>query len=185
MKKYKIIALLGSSGCGKDKMLNTICRLAPDRFNKIINSTTRPKRQNEINGKDYWFIEELEFKADVISKKIIGDACFNDWYYGTALNNLSLEKPNIGVFNPEAIRQLSKNNNIDLSIIWLHTSDKERLLRQLNREDCPDVDEIIRRFQADKQDFKELYNTITAIHLDNETFDDLIRNAGSILTTFG
>lgn len=184
MNKYEIIAIIGLSGSGKDTLLNTVCCLAPDQFNKIIGTTTRPKRQGEIDGKNYWFIDDLDFKAGVINKEIIGPAEFNNWYYGTALENLSTEKPNIGVFNPEAIRFLIKYPNIDLSIIWLHTSDKQRLLRQLNREDVPDVNEIIRRFQADETNFRGLANEITAIHMNNETFNDLIRNAASILTTF-
>ena len=37
-------------------------------------------------------------------------------------------------------------------------SDKERVLRQLNREEHPDVDEIIRRYSTDKVDFQYLLN---------------------------
>lgn len=181
MSKYKIIALCGKSGCGKSSLLDYLERIAPDQFNKIIGTTTRPKRQGEINGKDYWFINELDFKALVVSKEIIGYACFNGWYYGTALSNLLTEKPNVGVFNPEAIRQLSKNPELDLSIIWLHTSDKQRLLRQLNREDYPNVNEIIRRFQTDEIDFRNLSNEIKCIHLENEYSNDLNRNVAQIL----
>lgn len=35
----------------------------------------------------------------------------------------------------------------------MRTPDKERLLRQLNREDNPNVREIVRRFDADWVDF--------------------------------
>lgn len=178
---YKIIAIIAPSGGGKDTLVNEICRLAPDLFHRIINTTTRPKRQNEINGKDYWFIDKINFKTLAISKKIIGYTYFNDWYYGTALSSLSTKKPNIGVFNPEAIRQLNKNKDIDLTVIWLHTSDKQRLLRQLNREENPDVDEIIRRFQADKEDFNQLQNLPSIIHLNNEYQNDLNKNITLIL----
>ena len=45
---------------------------------------------------------------------------------------------------------------IDLTVYYVQASDKERLLRQLKREEDPDVKEIIRRFSADEQDFNDL-----------------------------
>lgn len=134
-------------------------------------------REKEINGEDYWFVSDLVFKAGVISQDIIGWACFNNWYYGTSIEHLSTEKVNIGVFNPEAIRQLQKNENIDLTIFELYAYDKERLLRQLNRETNPNVEEIIRRYNTDKEDFKNLPN---CHHLINENPKDLVTNIGII-----
>ena len=45
--------------------------------------------------------------------------------------------------------------------------DKTRLLRQLNRESSPDVEEIIRRYKTDKEDFKKI-NNIDYTELNND-----------------
>ena len=50
-------------------------------------------------------------------------------------------------------------------------SDKTRLLRQLNREDHPNVDEIVRRYKTDKDDFYDLEFEYT--ELQNEINLDL------------
>ena len=34
--KYKIIALIGKSGAGKDMLLNATCNAYPDKYNRII-----------------------------------------------------------------------------------------------------------------------------------------------------
>ena len=41
----------------------------------------------------------------------------------------------------------------NLKIIYIVASDKERLIRQLDREENPDIEEIIRRYQTDNIDF--------------------------------
>lgn len=183
MEKYKIIALLGQSGSGKDAVLDAVSYLAPKQVNKIIQATTRPKREKEKNGEDYWFLSDLDFKTKINDKEIIGWTCFNNWYYGTPIGSLSAEKPNIGVFNPEAIQKLQEYENIELTIFEIYASDKERLLRQLNRENNPNVTEIIRRYMADKEDFNNLKD-IKCNHLVNETQKDLITNIGIIKDYF-
>ena len=60
---------------------------------------------------------------------------------------------NIGVFSPASIYALRQREDIDLYIVQVEASAKTRLLRSLAREDNPDVDEIVRRYLADKEDF--------------------------------
>jgi hypothetical protein len=48
---------------------------------------------------------------------------------------------------------------------------KERLLRQLNREDDPDVSEVIRRFNTDTEDFNHL--NFEYIDLPNASLEDV------------
>lgn len=88
---------------------------------------------------------------------------FRGWLYGTSINELSKDNINIGVFNPTGIRNMLKNPNIELYVYYVQAKDRTRLLRQLEREYNPDIMEIIRRFQADEEDFKDLefsYNVI-------------------------
>ena len=90
-------------------------------------------------------------------------SCFNDWFYGTGYESLRSDCVNIGVFNPEGIDSLMAHKNIELVVYYVTAKNKTRLLRQLNREENPNVDEIIRRYKADKDDFADLdfhYNEI-------------------------
>lgn len=95
---------------------------------------------------------------------------FNNWFYGTSFDGLNKEKINIGVFNPAGLRLLKSNSKVDLLVFYVQASDKQRLIRQLNREDDPNVEEIIRRYHADKIDFQSI--GVESILLTNNTKED-------------
>ena len=65
MKKYKIVALIGKAGSGKDTLLQN---LIDDNkgWNEIISCTTRPPREGEKNGVNYYFLSDEEFAAKVL-----------------------------------------------------------------------------------------------------------------------
>ena len=173
-KSYKILALMGPSGSGKDTVLKEVLKKNPKEFNKIINCTTRPMREGEVDGVDYFFISPETFAAQVLNFDMIEATNFNDWFYGTSKDALVNDAINIGVFSPEAVEALLESPEIELMVLELAASDKTRLLRQLNREANPNVHEIIRRFKADEEDFADL--DILRITLVNETRDDLLEN---------
>ena len=153
-EKYTIIALMGKAGSGKDTIMRAL--LKQPAFKDavpIISCTTRPRREKEQNGVDYHFLTNEEFTNKILSGDMLEATVFNDWCYGTSLENLSKDKVNIGVFNPEGVGLLRGNSNINLKLIYIEANDKDRLLRQLNREKNPDVHEIIRRYSADEMDF--------------------------------
>ncbi len=152
--KKKVIALMGKSGSGKDTILKEMVSRYPNIFHKIINTTTRPKRNNEVDGIDYYFVSEDEFKVKAASNGFLVSSVFNNWYYGTSFSCLQKNKLNIGVFSISDILKLQKNPNIELTVIYISASDRTRLLRSLNRELNPNIDEIIRRYLTDKEDFK-------------------------------
>lgn len=156
MEKIKIIAICGKAGSGKDSILHALVKRYPNKFNEIISCTTRPARQGERYGVNYYFLTVDEFTTKVLNGDMLEATEFNGWHYGTALSSLSKDKINVGVFNPEGIRCLMEDGLIDLTVYYVQASDKERLLRQLKREQNPDVKEIIRRFSADEQDFNDL-----------------------------
>lgn len=168
----KIVALMGEAGSGKDTILHRIMEKYPSYFNEIISCTTRPPRQGEKEGVNYHFLSVEDFIRKILNGDMLEATEFNGWHYGTDSQSLTIDKINIGVFNPEGVRCLQEDENIELYIFYVRAAGKQRLLRQLNREENPDVDEIIRRYKADTEDFSFL-NDIKYITLQNNTLDDI------------
>lgn len=154
--KYKVIALIGKAGSGKDTILHELMKHTEFNFNEIISCTTRSPREGEKDGINYYFLKDSEFKDKIIHNQMLEYTNFNNWFYGTSIDSLDIEKINIGVFNPAGIYSLLKCPNIDLQVYFIAASDKKRIMRQLEREKNPDVREIIRRYDADEKDFAVL-----------------------------
>ena len=174
---YKIVALIGESGSGKDTIMQNILKRYPMYFNEIINCTTRPRREGEINGVNYFFITPEEFAEKVLNYEMLEATTFNDWFYGTSYDALRSNCINIGVFNPDSIRAMDGNPELDITVYRIFCSDKTRLLRQLNRENNPNVEEIIRRYMADKEDFCDLEFQYTIVENNDEEDLDLATHA--------
>ena len=59
-----VVILTGPSGVGKDAALNELKKM--DRpWHYVVTATTRPIRHNEIDGVDYIFMGESEFKLSL------------------------------------------------------------------------------------------------------------------------
>lgn len=155
MAKYNIIALVGEAGSGKDTIMKGVLEKSP-HLHEIVSCTTRPPREGEIDGINYHFMSPEVFGDKVVHGEMLEASCFNDWFYGTGYESLRSDCYNIGVFNPEGIESLLAHPGVAVDVYYVRATDKNRLLRQLNRETDPDVHEIIRRFKADMIDFEEL-----------------------------
>lgn len=152
---YKIVALVGKSGSGKDRILRELC--ANSDYHEIISNTTRPIRENEVDGVNYHYLTDEEFLRKKDNGEMLETADFRGWHYGTSYDNLNENKVNIGVYNPTGYMSLLDNDNVEVYGIMVNCSNKERVIRQLNREEHPDVDEIIRRYSTDKADFEYMW----------------------------
>ena len=60
--KY-LFVITGKSGAGKDSILNCLVEDKELQLNKVIPFTTRLQREGEIDGKDYRFITDEQFKS--------------------------------------------------------------------------------------------------------------------------
>jgi guanylate kinase len=173
--KYKVIALMGEAGSGKDFLLGAALQRFPEYYG-VISCTTRPPRENEKDGVHYHFLSEEEFEYRIENNEMFEHVEFRGWYYGTSVDSLSATKINIGVFNVEGIRQLMKNPRVELEVFWVAAAPKTRLLRQLNREKNPDVEEVIRRFRTDEEDFATVDFDYKIIKNDSDlTFTETMR----------
>lgn len=156
MNKKRIIAFFGPSAAGKDTLARKLYEMCPETSHWIVSHTTRPPRDYEAEGKDYYFITTEKFTDMMLKYELMEATSYRDWFYGTAYASLSNDKINIGVFNLEGMKCIVEDSSLDVIPVYVQASDKTRLQRSLQREEQPDCNEICRRFMADKQEFQDI-----------------------------
>lgn len=153
-----MIGICGPSGSGKDSLFNLLRKIPI--FNPIIKHTSRPRREYENAGADYIFVN-----ADFFLKQEewICISEFNEWFYGIHKKSLKKDKINLAVLDPTQIASIKSIPFIDLTLIYLEVPDRERIIRCLKRGD--NIEEVFRRYKADREDFKhiEVINNIIKI----------------------
>ncbi len=77
-----LLSISGPSGVGK----TTICKRLAERLDAMlsVSATTRARRDNEVDGQDYWFISVEEFERNLREGKCLEHAkVYGGHYYGT------------------------------------------------------------------------------------------------------
>ena len=151
-KKYKLVALIGKAATGKDTMLKAFCEKY-NSVNKCVSTTTRPKREGEQEGVDYFYVDRNEFTKKVIDFDMLEATIFNDWFYCLEKKALREDKINISILNPNGVRAILENEEIDLLVFNIISPDRDRILRYLQREERCDIREMFRRYEEDEKDF--------------------------------
>ena len=83
-----VVILTGPSGVGKDAALNELKKM--DRpWHYVVTATTRPIRHNEIDGVDYIFMGESEFKLSLDQNEFLESANVYERWYGVPKSQVS------------------------------------------------------------------------------------------------
>ncbi len=78
-----LLILAGPAGVGKSTLCDRLVRDVPD-FERVITATTRPPRPNEVHGRDYHFLSDLEFDQKLAAGDFLEWACVHQRHrYGT------------------------------------------------------------------------------------------------------
>ena len=116
-KKGGMYILSSPSGAGKTTLVKKISK--NKNFIISISHTTRPPRQNEKNGRDYFFISKNNFKKLIKKQEFIEHAKVFDNYYGSAKNvvtsKLRQGKNIIFDIDWQGTKKLSKFKNLKLN----------------------------------------------------------------------
>ncbi len=163
IKMGKIFYIIGKSSTGKDTIYKNLLNAYGSNFQTIIPYTTRPIREGEANGVEYFFVEEEELqkiqeKGNLIEVRAY-DTFHGIWKYFTVNDSqIDIYKNDyliIGTLESfTAVRDFFGSNVVIPLLIEL--DDGIRLQRALDRERAqkqPKYEEMCRRFLADAEDF--------------------------------
>lgn len=163
-----IFVILGKSGAGKTHLAKEICKYF--NYERIISTTSRPKREGEVEGVDYIFRTKEEMLKLNSDNKFIEIASYNGWYYGTEKETIEKIKGNcVIVLEPKGYKKYKQIYGDRVIGIYIDVKDKIRLIRTLNREENPNCYEICRRLLSDTEDFKLIESDKTIIKIDNNS----------------
>ena len=152
---------MGKSASGKDSLYKKILA-ANLGLNRFAIYTTRPKRDGEVDGVEYYFVDKkyLDDNTDKIIEKRVYNTVFGDWYYATLDDgNIIKNKNYIAIGTLESYNNIKKyfgENNV--FPIYIEVSDdirRERALHREKKQKVPKYDEMERRLKADEIDFSE------------------------------
>ena len=161
----KIFFVLGKSCSGKDTIFKKLKEDRQLNLNTVTGYTTRPMREGEINGVEYFFVNNEELEALKNQGKVIECRDYNTvygvWSYFTVDDGqINLEKGNyLYIGTLESYEQMVRYYGKEVVVpIYVEVETGERLTRAVNRErqqENPKYTELCRRFLADEEDFRE------------------------------
>jgi guanylate kinase len=79
-----ILVVSGPSGSGKTSLARSVCEELGDRAYFSISTTTRPMREGEKDGVDYFFVTKDEFLKDIDEGYFLEWAEVHGNFYGTS-----------------------------------------------------------------------------------------------------
>ena len=162
----KIFYLMGKSSSGKDTMFKKLIEDKALGLKTIVGYTTRPMREGERDGVEYFFVDEEKMLSLEAEGKVIERRSYNTvhgiWSYFTVDDgqvDLESDDKYLLIGTLESYEKVRNYYGKEYLIpLYISVDDGLRLQRALDRErqqDNPKYAEMCRRFLADEADFSK------------------------------
>ena len=185
-----MIILSSPSGAGKTTLVNLLSK--KDNYVISISHTTRSPRPGEINNKDYYFVNNNEFKRLIKNEEFLEYAKVFNNFYGTTrtpvIDNLNKGKNVLFDIDWQGADQI-KNKKLDFKLIsfFILPPSKEVLFQRLSNRDMRDkliAEERMKQFERDvlhwiNYDYVVINNDLNECYLKIINLINAVLNNGS------
>ena len=127
-----VVVISGPGGVGKDTLIEKLLERDP-RLRYSVSYTTRPRRDYEVDGEHYSFVDEAGFRRLVEQGELLEHATINGYLYGTSGRRLDAARGDghdvivkIDVHGAEQMRR----RRPDAVYIFISPPSMEELLRR-------------------------------------------------------
>jgi guanylate kinase len=153
-----LIVISGPSGVGKDSVIKTMKeRDLPFHF--VVTTTTRPRRQEEVHGEDYFFVSPEEFTQMIENNELLEYAIVYGDYKGIpkeqvreALVSGKDVVMRIDVQGAATIRQIAPH----ALLIFLTTQNEEEMIERLKIRKTETSNALNRRIETAQEELKRV-----------------------------
>jgi len=179
--KGKLIVFSAASGAGKTTIVKEILKEFPQIIFSI-SATTRPKRKNERDGIEYFFLTEAEFRKMIENDEFIEWEEFYDYYYGTQKSfindNIDAGKPvllELDVKGALTIKRLYPYAHL----IYISPPSFEELVKRLKQRNTESESDFKKRIDRAKMELslKDQFEYI----IENKDLNTAITEAKSLV----
>jgi len=150
IRRGLMFVLSSPSGAGKTTISRRILEIDPE-ITLSISATTRARRSNEIDGRDYHFISQSHYNEMVDRNEFLEHATVFDYNYGTPAkyvhNTLAQGKDILFDIDWQGTRQLKEKSRADLVSVFILPPSMLELERRLQTR-AQDSDEVVTRRMA-------------------------------------
>ena len=161
----RIYYLLGKSATGKDTLYKEILKRRP-KLRTVTMYTTRPSREGETDGVEYFFTGREELERQLASGKVIESRTYQTiagpWTYYTVDDgqfDVADDESCLMIGTLESYEKMCAYFEAGKMVpVYIEVPDGIRLLRAVKREENqkkPNYREVCRRYLADEKDFSE------------------------------
>ncbi len=151
-----LVVLSGPSGVGKGTVRKALFELEKHDLVYSISMTTRPPREGEVHGEDYYFVSREEFETRIKTNGFLEWAEFVGHYYGTPKDKIQeqLEAGKEVVLEIEVEGALQVRKQMPEAVfIFIAPPTKEALYTRLLSRGTETTDVILARMEKAKREF--------------------------------
>lgn len=142
-----MIVIVGPSASGKTEISKILFN--DFKYKKCVTSTTRLKRQNEIEDVDYHFFTKEEFKKLIDNDLLVEFINYQNNFYGIQKKDIGINK--VVIVEPNGTNVLIDEYKDKVFVVYISSSEKDRKIRMINRGD--DIETIKNRLLYDREVF--------------------------------
>ncbi|XP_065499664.1 disks large homolog 3 isoform X3 [Caloenas nicobarica] len=151
-------------GPTKDRVNDDLISEFPHKFGSCVPHTTRPRRENEVDGQDYHFVVSREqMEKDIQDNKFIEAGQFNDNLYGTSIQSVRAVaergKHCILDVSGNAIKRLQQAQLYPIAI-FIKPKSIEALMEMNRRQTYEQANKVFDKAMKLEQEFGEYFTAI-------------------------
>ncbi len=150
-----LIVISGPSGCGKTTLVKRVIEEV-DNLAFSVSYTTRKKRDSEVEGKDYYFVTEAEFKLKIQKHVFVEWAKVHEFYYGTSFHEIEQKETQNGLIldvDIQGARQIKKYDPKAI-LIFIFPPEFHELKKRLIQRGDETLETIEQRLKVAKKEIQ-------------------------------